>query len=232
MDHAEALRLMMVERYLLNELPAPDRDEFETHFFDCQECTADLRTTAAFLDAAKRESQSAAVPQRSPSTKRPTAADKKAWFSFLWTPSFLSPAFALLLLVVIYQNVLVLPRLAADAGSDKNPEILPSLSLVNSRGGAIASLTVSQGQSFLLPVDIPTTEQFSRYSCELVAPSGAMSWSLPVTAEEAKNTVSIRVPAERRLPGVYTLIVRGYPDPHRGSPVEITRYEFTLDNPN
>ena len=55
MDHNQATQLTAVEKYLLDELPPEVRDEFEEHFFDCQECATDLRATAGFIDAAKRE---------------------------------------------------------------------------------------------------------------------------------------------------------------------------------
>ena len=68
MEHHEAKRLMAVEKYLLDELPPQVRDEFEEHYFDCDECTTDLRATAAFLDAAKREfkNESASAPAVGP----------------------------------------------------------------------------------------------------------------------------------------------------------------------
>jgi len=55
MDHQEAIRLAVVERYLLDKLPPPRRDEFEEHFFECQLCAKDLRVTAEFLDLARKE---------------------------------------------------------------------------------------------------------------------------------------------------------------------------------
>src|SRR5882762_2262818 len=145
MDHQEALRRGAVEKYLLHEMPDPERDEFEAHFFDCQECAADLRATAAFLDAAKKELRRSHRPSTAPKVP------KKPWFDFLWRPAFAAPAFALLLLVVAYQNAVVLPRFAGETAPLKRPEILTSLSLIggNSRGGTVPSATVAQGQPLL-----------------------------------------------------------------------------------
>jgi len=33
MNHTDALQTFAAEKYLLNELPAPIREEFEAHFF-------------------------------------------------------------------------------------------------------------------------------------------------------------------------------------------------------
>ena len=228
MDHDEAVRQEAVEKYLLSELPAPERDEFEEHFFDCQECAADLRTTAAFLDTARKELKRAPVARAAPK------AVKKSRFAFLWSPAFASPAFALLLLVIVYQNVVVYPRLTAEAAQTRSPQILPSLSLIggNSRGGAIPSVSVGQGQALLLSVDIPVAEGYARYACVLVAPSGARVWRAPVSASQAKDTVSIRVPAGPWGPGDYKLLVQGYTDSSRAEPVDLASYRFTLNGFN
>jgi hypothetical protein len=225
MDHEEALRRAAVEKYLLNEMPPPERDEFEAHFFDCQECAVDLRTTAAFLEGVKKELQ------RSRAARPAPAAPKKPWFEFSWRPAFAAPAFALLLLVIAYQTAVVLPRNSGDGARLKNPEILTSLSLIggNSRGGNAPSAKVAEGQPLLLSVDIPTAERFSSYTCVLVAPSGAVVWRLPVSSDQAKDTVAIRVPAGGLARGDYRLIVQGHANPVGAEAAELASYRFTLD---
>ena len=225
MDHQEALRRSAVEKYLLNEMPQPERDEFEEHFFGCQECAADLRTTAAFLDGAKKELR------RSPQPKPAPRVLKKPRFEFLWRPAFAAPAFAFLLMVMAYQNVVVLPRYTGETA--KNPEILTSLSLIggNSRGGVVPSARVAKGQPLLISLDIPTAERFSSYACVLVAPSGAVVWRLPVSPTQAKDTVAIRVPSGLLGQGDYRLVVEGHANAG-GKPVDLANYRFTLNGSN
>src|SRR5580698_9913354 len=128
MEHHEAKRLMAVEKYLLDELPPQVRDEFEEHYFDCDECTTDLRATAAFLDAAKREfkNESASAPAVGPVL----VAAKKTRFAVLWRPALVLTALAASLLVIAYQNVTVYPHLKSEIARLNAPEILPSVSLV------------------------------------------------------------------------------------------------------
>jgi hypothetical protein len=236
MDHQDALRRGAAEQYLLNEMPRPERDEFETHFFECQECAADLRATAAFLDGAKMELRRsrAAHPVRATHPARATrparATANKPWFESLWRPAVAAPAFALLLLVVAYQNIVIFPRFAGASAQLKNPEILTSLSLIggNSRGGAIPTAAIAPGQAMLLSLDIPTAERFSSYACVLIAPSGAVVWSLPVSATEAKDTVDIRVPAGVLAPGNYRLLIQGLANAGE-TPADLANYRFTLN---
>ena len=53
MDHNEALRQQAAEKYVLGELPPTLRDEFEEHFFECQECALDVTAAAGFVDNAR-----------------------------------------------------------------------------------------------------------------------------------------------------------------------------------
>jgi hypothetical protein len=223
MDHQEALRRGAVEKYLLNEMPQPEREKFEAHFFDCQECTVDLQATAAFLDAVKKQ-----LPQSRGGT--PARVPKRPWFDFVWRPAFAGPAFAFLLLVIVYQNAVVLPRVAGETAQLKNPEILTSLSLIggNSRGGTVPSATVAKGQPLLISLDIPTAERFSSYACVLVASSGDVVWRLPVSPTQARDTVAIRVPAGVLGPGDYRLVVQGRANPG-AEPADLANYHFTLN---
>ena len=63
MDHNQSTNLMAVEKYLLEELTPEQRDEFEDHFFDCQECALDVQATAAFMAAARQEFEAHPVPK-------------------------------------------------------------------------------------------------------------------------------------------------------------------------
>ena len=226
MDHDNAVRLSLVEKYLLDELDPQLRDEFEEHYFDCQECTDDLRAASAFVDAARNELRASPLPKPAP------IREKKSRFSWLWTPAFVVPALAACLLVIAYQNFVIFPRFRNALAELRSPDILPTLSLVggNSRGGGSApSIAVAGSNAFLVLIDIPTQDRFSSYTCLLYAPTGSLAWRVQVSAEEAKDTVSIRVPAARAASGGYTLVVQGNSSaPSSENGVELARYRFTL----
>jgi hypothetical protein len=225
MDHRQATESMAVEKYLLEELTPEARDQFEEHFFDCNECSIELRTAAGFIDAAKKEFKVNPVP-------RPGAVSRRNSYWAPLRPALAWSALAASLLVTAYQNVIVYPGLRTQIAQLSAPEILPSLSLVggNSRGGgAIPAIAVGAKQPFLLLLDIPTQDRFSSYTCLLYAPSGSLSWRMEVSAQSAKDTVSIRVPSTGRPSGAYTLLVQGNGDP-AGTAVDLTRLRFTLNH--
>jgi|SRR5580658_316654 hypothetical protein len=227
MDHQDAVRCGVIEKYLLDEISRPEREEFEAHYFECKECAEEMRTTAAFLAGAKRELR------RSPVAQPVRAAARKPWFDILRRPAVAAPAFALLLLIVAYQTIMILPRFAGARTQPENPEILSSLSLSggSAQNGAAPFAATPKGQSLLLSLDIPTAERFASYTCVLVAPSGAVVWRLPVSAAQAKDTVAISVPPGSLSPGHYRLLVQGRTSAG-ADPVDLVNYRFTLNGTN
>ena len=226
MDHQQATQLSAVEKYLLDELSPEMRDQFEEHFFDCEECASDLRATAGFMDAAKRELRARQVKVAAPVvaiTPRATS---------LWPKVAVWAALAASLLVIVYQNVLVFPRARTEVSELRSPEILPSLSLMggNSRGGNVPTLTVGAAKPFLLLLDIPTEDRFSSYNCQLYSPQGTLVWQVGVTAQAAKDTISMRVPSSGKQAGEYTLAVQGQGNQGNAGPVEIARLRFKLNS--
>jgi hypothetical protein len=219
MDHADATQLGAVEKYLLDELPPELRDEFEDHYFDCQECATDLRATTAFMEAAKSEFRA------HPLLAKPTPARSR--FTLFRGPILVASALAASLLVIVYQNVVVYPHLESELAQLESPAVLPSVYLAAgaSRGGSLPSVTVNGMRPFQLTFDIPAQAIYSSYTCSLYAPSGALDWRYQVSSQMAKDAVTIIAPAAHRAPGTYTLVVQG----NGATPaVELERTQFTL----
>ncbi|PYV81447.1 MAG: hypothetical protein DMG93_15315 [Acidobacteria bacterium] len=53
MDHSEAIREMLAEKYLLDELSPEARETFEEHFFGCMECAQDVGSGATLIGGMK-----------------------------------------------------------------------------------------------------------------------------------------------------------------------------------
>jgi hypothetical protein len=108
-----------------------------------------------------------------------------------------------------------------------SPQILPAISLINvtTRGSSKAVLIGRRGEPFLLFVDVPAEGRFSSYVAELYGPAGTSEWSLPISSDVTRETVSIRVPG-RTTAGVYTLVVCGLGDGKQN--LEVGRFPFEL----
>lgn len=222
MNHDEAIREQAVERYLLGELPEVARARFEEHFFDCDICASDLKAGAAFVDALRTDPQVVSPPQRNlqvVSNRKPRT----------WLRPWLAPALAASLLVVAYQNILVLPAMRRAAVAAQSPAVMNTVILANisARGTDIPRLVAPAHGSFLVSVDVPSKAEYASYICSLYTSSGERLWQIPITSQQAENTVSLRVPTDKAAEGINDLRVLGVPSTG-GSPVEVGRYQFTL----
>jgi hypothetical protein len=230
MNHDEAIRLKAAEKYLLGELSAEIRDQYEDHYFGCAECAQDVRTGAVFIDNAR----DVLIP---PSVTELGAKHQPArsggWWAALLRPAFAVPALALLLLVAGYQNAVTIPHLKNAVSQSETPQTLPSFSLIseNSRGGAPLAIVVPAGKPFSLFVDIPPNGGYTSYVCEFQTESGTPELSLNVSADEAKRTVQLLIPAGRLASGKHVLVVRGLDS--QGKPdadkMGVASYPFSLD---
>jgi hypothetical protein len=231
MDHHRIVDQHLVEQYLLDEMSPELREEFEDHYFGCSECAAEVRATSAFMDAARSEfKKTEPKSSTSPSDAKPPKI-KQNWL-FLWREWFAVAAFATCLLIVVYQNTVVYPRLRNEVASLEKPEVLTTVSLVNgnSRGGAIVSAKAGDAQALLLLVDIPTQDRFSDYTCLLYSPNHELLWTVKVSAQDAKDTVAIRVPFANRMDGLYSLAVKGNQAATvSNSGADLATYSFSLN---
>ena len=227
MEHTEAVSQFAVEKYLLGELSPEARSAFEEHYFDCEECATDLRAAAMFISQAKKELARPSFAQVD------AAAPKRKLFSFpaLLRPAFAVPVMAAMLAVIAFQNVVTVPHLRDEATVASQPQVLPSVNLVDggSRGEEIRTVVANAHQPYLLFVDVPAQNRFSEYRCSLYSPSGKVIWQIMIPPAQVSDTVPIQVPSENAEAGVNTLLVQGIPaDAQNGSPVDLVKYRFLL----
>lgn len=230
MDHTEAVEQMATERYLLDELTPEQRDAFEEHLFDCQECALDLRAGTAFVQEARAQlpALTAELPRR-----EPAAAAKKSWLSWLtpaFRPSFTGPVFAAMLLVIGYQNLVTVPALRVAANE---PHIAPWTSLhTATRGSASTPVEADPKSGVVLLVDLPTRPEFTSYAFDLAGPDTKTAWTLSIAAPQENTdaandgTQSITIPGAGLHNGAYTLTVFGVTS--GGARTEIQRHVLDL----
>ena len=231
MDHSEAVQLKATEKYLLGELPTDQREAFEDHFFACTECAQDVRTTAVFIDNARAALREAPAPARQFQPAR-----QKSWWGWL-QPAWGLAAAAAILAVVGYQNLVTIPHLKTEMAAATTPQALTSFNLTTagSRGAIGPQLTVPAEKPFSFYIDIPASDSFAYYSAAVETDSGARKFAVPVSREQAKESVQILLPAKALSPGNYVLVVVGQAIAPVGSQptssaigTEVARYPFSV----
>jgi hypothetical protein len=222
MNHDDALRLSAAERYLLRDLDEELRDQFEAHFFECTDCASDVRLGAAILDQMKVELA------KEPATRLKVVDGREPKKLFFLRLAWAAGAIAAMLLVIGYQNLVEVPRLKTELASLNSPAVLPTVSLVDgvSRAGKLPSANVKRDKPVLLTVDIPTDERYSSYEVSVLDSTGKAAWTMPVTAQKAKDTLSIAMSAKGLQSGTYTLVIKGLAS--GAKPIAVERRLFQI----
>jgi hypothetical protein len=240
MNHNEAVQQMATERYLLDELSPEVRDAFEEHFFDCPECAFDLRTVAAVVDEAKVQLPELTSPSSVPSGSRallpverkpsPFSSRSSSRFSAWWRPAIAAPAFATLLAIIGYQNLVIYPALRSEA----NEPILSSTVFLHSgtRSAGATQVNVDQKHGVALLVDTPQQQGYVSFLFELRDSRGKTVFSIATSkgSQSADGTLSLAIPGAGLHDGAYTLAISGVAS--NGEPTEIERHslDFHLKN--
>ena len=227
MNHSEVVEQLAVERYLLDELTPDAREAFEEHLFDCQECALDLRAGTLFVDEVK--AQLPGIP-RVHRRRRAPKAKTVSWLSWM-RPMFVAPAFAALLGIVVFQNVVSFPALRQAANQ---PRLAPLTELrPATRGADRQKLTVDRSHGAALSVDLPVnqgTTAASSYSIELQDAQGRSVWATktPAGAREAQDDqkLTLFIPGTALKSGTYSLSVAGLSP--QGEHISAEQYLFDI----
>jgi hypothetical protein len=194
MTHDEAKKSNAAEAYILGQLTPDERDAFEEHFFDCTDCTADVRDDARIAGGVRTGVR--VVPVRHYSRWAAAAAG------------------AMVAIGLAYQYV---PQVAGLRSHRPNPTsqaaAIPGqrIELDTARAGQAKYVIVGK-QSVAIDFDIQVDDPHPPYVCELRDDAGRLLASKTVTRnDDLSHAVSLDVPPDTLHSGVgnYTLGIRG-----------------------
>jgi hypothetical protein len=213
-DHDEAVKNLMAERYLLGELNAVERDAYEEHLFSCDVCFEQVKAGTEFVGHLKRMGTEELHPALV------TGFVARA-LTNLRQPATLA-AYALLVCVSglsIYQYKTI-------AGL-RRPQVTPGFFLSDgARAGGVKTLVVPANARFYLSIQLLQSGNFNSYQGQILDQSEHIKSSFPISVEQTQDTIHLLVDSSVLDSGSYFLVVNGFtPD---GRKTEITRYGFQL----
>lgn len=199
-DHQQAIKNMMAERYLLGELSEADLEAYEAHLFDCQICFDQVRAGTEFVSHLRR------IGQENPAA---VAFQPLGW----WT-RFMNglrqpvAAYATALCVfAIGLNIYQYHNLS----HTKGPALERSYVLTGiAHGGEGAKLIEVPASSTLsLRVEYTPRGELIAYGVRILSASGSVKTSLPIPPDQVDGMAEISVPAHALGAGRYSIIVWG-----------------------
>lgn len=205
MDHQQAMNANILDRYLLGELPAAERAEFEEHYFSCAECAEELVSAVKFVENARRpllklEEGRHPVPAR---TVREAKEEKVPWWD-RWLALAPKPALAGLCaglaLVMVWQG---------GAGKPE-PEVTGSyfVTATRSAAGTPRKIHVQRGQRRIALLFNQTDPSMTRFTFTLEDAQGRAVQQFTGGAPGDTSDLQVLIPVAGLSSGVYTLRVR------------------------
>jgi len=208
MDHLEALRLQAAEKYVLGELPPELREQFEEHYFDCAECTQDLKALTTFVTAGRMVFEE--TKSSSPAPARESRPRRSGWFNWL-RPMVAVPAIAILAAIIVFQNAVTIPRAKKQHELQSVAEVYESSFHLQgaTRGGNIAKVMLRPKESFALDFDFTPAQVYASYSGALVDTSGRPVMSFDINGEQTNKELHVVIPGGIVRAGNYEVVVFG-----------------------
>ncbi len=212
------------ERYVLGDLSVSEVEEFERHFFDCSQCSEELRTLAILKENARAvmwEQTSplapASLPATGPVPKESAArAGWQAFFRLAWIPAMAA------VVVALFGGYEFGARSAAGG-----PQPISAFPLYSASRGEETVVAPPAGAKFYsLYLDKTWSGDFVSYRAEFRDASGAARFSIHVPAPEPGRAMYILAPANALPAGKYVLAIMGL-NPG-GKESQAARYPFTL----
>jgi anti-sigma factor RsiW len=152
MNHTEAVSTLASERYLLEEMADAEREAFEAHYFECQECADDVRTGAVMREGAQagflagphaaRSARIATFPSVPKAAGTPSApVGRRAWYRSTALPWSIA---ATLALSIGYQS-----RQSTSGGAELGPRTLTTVTLRPASRGSVPTVALSESHAAL-----------------------------------------------------------------------------------
>ncbi len=229
MDHSDALQQQAAEKYVLGELSEQAREEYEDHYFECHECAMDLEATASLVEGSRSVLRTDALKHIEARRRAQEFGGRFPWLR----PAFAVPIFALLALIVGFQNLVTIPRLKAGTSSATKLERSDFVSLVGADGREEGArlFRIRRDRPAILELDIPPASGVANYVCELEDEAGRSLFLERVAASDAKRSVHFILPRGELRTGKYAIIILSEGDANSGSvsQTEIARLRFTIE---
>jgi hypothetical protein len=217
MDHSDAEQIKAAERYMLGDLTVSEVEEYERHFFDCPQCSEELRVLVVFQENARAVFREQDLAPKPIATTVPESA--ASWWSGWFSPP-LSRQWAVALgalLIGIFAGYAVFQGRDGAQGISAYP-------LYAQARGEETMVTPAAGSKFYsMYFDQTWGAEFTSYSAELRDASGAVKLTVPVNGGAAGEAIHVLVPTHQLSAGRYVLVLAS-----GDKAKELARFPFTL----
>ena len=195
-QHRAAVESMAAERYILGEMEPAERDAFEDHFFDCAECSSDVREETKIGAGVVTEEALQTAP-------RPGPRRFNGW----------AVAASLILASLAVENAILIPRLAH--GQTSPPKTEPAGSIAHmvpfdGERGDSGVIRIHPSDSLVFNGPIPLADAHQPVYIFAVRDDAQRTRELSrVTELDTTVPIAVTIRPGYLTSGTYTLLLRG-----------------------
>src|SRR5579863_3574933 len=204
MDHLDADNTKAVERYMLGDLSVSEVEEFERHFFDCPQCSEELRALTIFQENARAvfvEQDLAPIPA---SVHAPESA-AGWWRGF--SPLFFNRSFAMALGALIIGIFAGYMTFTMREGGVQ--EVTPFPLHAEARGEETVVSPSAGSKFYMVYFDNNWDGDYTSYRGSVRDESGAEKLTLSVTPRAAGKAIDMLIRTNTLPSGKYVLVMMG-----------------------
>jgi hypothetical protein len=197
-NHDEAVKDLMAERYLLGELNAAEREAYELHLFSCDACFEQVKVGTEFVTHLRH------IGTEDP--QGPLAPGFMGRFMSNARQPLPVTMFGLLLMVggfAIHQS--------SEISYLKEPraEVRSVLTGIAHGSSDIKLIKVPRNSALSLSVDYAPNGEFISYRAQVLSSSGKALHTVALPETQVGTTAAIALPADALRPGEYSIVVFG-----------------------
>ena len=216
MDHDSITASQAVERYLLDEMSADERELFEAHYFECDVCAEEVRSGSMFISNARAVfAEDERAPKPSPVVPAPP---KRPWWTAVMRPVWgiaLAGALGIFGVVSVIRPPMGVP---AAIQLTLTPDI--------TRGGPAASAPYKKGEPVKLTLKkTQDTGAEGPHVVQIVNENRQVVDEIKVTLTASEHEKQIELSNKKIPPGSYKAVLRPANGTERGDELE---YYFIL----
>jgi len=212
MDHLDADKTKAVERYMLGDLSVSEVEEFERHFFDCPQCSEELRTLTLFQENARAVfAEQDLAPPPAVHVPESTAGWWRGFSPLFWNRSFRNGSFwnsswatgLGALAIGILAGYLAF-------GLGNGPQAIRAYPLyAQARGEETIVAPPAGSKYYTVYFDKTWDGEYASYRAVVRDASGASRLSVPVSLGAPGDAIDVLVPTRKLPAGKYVLVMMG-----------------------
>ncbi|HET9165080.1 MAG TPA: hypothetical protein VFP11_03720 [Candidatus Angelobacter sp.] len=216
-NHDDAIKNLMAERYLLSELNTDERDAYEEHLFSCDACFEQVKAGTEFVSHL-RHIDIQQPPLAPGFMSRVIAATRQPLTLTMFTFLVLMGGFA------VHQNSEI------SYLKEPRPEIRSVLTGIAHGSSEVHLIRVPRNSALSLNVEYAPKGEFISYRAQILSSSGKALHTVALPETQVGTTATIALPADALKPAQYSMVVFGRRSD--GTQEEVGRGAFELQFTN